>query len=754
MAAKDRKTAGADELTPSKAQYFSWINNTNEGSTEEQTLVNLDYFRWLKEKYGMQLDIYAFDAGNLDTFSGKYYSERLPLIREKFPEGFKNIVSSASSIGTKLGMWGGPDGFGDTKEDADKRRETMITFCRDYGFALFKLDAACSGLRQEKRPEFAKMMEECRKYQPELIALNHRIDFGECEKYLTTFLWQGVETYVDVHICNPCTAPHHRAFIFTRGEVPGLQRLSEDHGVCLSSCMDRFEDDLIYQAFNRNLILSPEIYGNPWLLRDDEHAKLAYIYNLHRQYNEILVKGFILDEEKYGPNAVSRGNGERRLVSFGNASWKKKSVNVKLDEEIGLDKCEKVSVIIRHPYIQLLGEYEYGSETEITVDPFRAVLLEICDSAKAPKLLCDKPHRMIGLSEYEQVNTAYEIKKLGTASAVPVPTTAVKLAETAFFTMDHDSLEIRSLRRAGETAIPEVQKARDMFFNQKTYFLRGCEGAFAFDGKKDTFFDGVSLFRFGGLRTDNGCLRIDFGDVFNADTVEIEYFSPDVPVRESPENNPPESADISDDLLNWTKCFDRRVRDVDTAEDETVNNNLIVNTDYDEIIPIRGKRCVLSFSLPSPVRYFRMPNPVYRIYRISLFKNGKEITLKAPRVNNLLPSTESRPVIGAQQTVVRVRSEDWQEGSYLSVALEGTHGIEGAYAVIDCMGTVYGAPDRSPSFPSNVWEYSVRKTDKCYTYYFPITKNMTDRDIRVWILLFDKEHTDFTSDIYLCPPLC
>jgi len=25
---------GADERTPSRAQYFSWINNTNEGATE------------------------------------------------------------------------------------------------------------------------------------------------------------------------------------------------------------------------------------------------------------------------------------------------------------------------------------------------------------------------------------------------------------------------------------------------------------------------------------------------------------------------------------------------------------------------------------------------------------------------------------------------------------------------------------------------------------------------------------------------
>lgn len=54
--------AGATEKTPSVPQYFSWINNTNEGSTEAQTLANLDFFHYLYKTYGMQLKIYAFDA--------------------------------------------------------------------------------------------------------------------------------------------------------------------------------------------------------------------------------------------------------------------------------------------------------------------------------------------------------------------------------------------------------------------------------------------------------------------------------------------------------------------------------------------------------------------------------------------------------------------------------------------------------------------------------------------------------------------
>ena len=63
---KYKKYAGADNMTPSVPQYFTWINNTNEGSTEVQTLINLEYFKWLRDAYGMRLGIYAWDAGNFD----------------------------------------------------------------------------------------------------------------------------------------------------------------------------------------------------------------------------------------------------------------------------------------------------------------------------------------------------------------------------------------------------------------------------------------------------------------------------------------------------------------------------------------------------------------------------------------------------------------------------------------------------------------------------------------------------------------
>ena len=99
---KNRKTAGADERSPSRPQYFSWINNTNEGSTEEQTLINLDYFAYLKDTYGMQLDIYAWDAGNLDGARETYETLDSPKLTAQFPNTYAQIAARCKELGIKL----------------------------------------------------------------------------------------------------------------------------------------------------------------------------------------------------------------------------------------------------------------------------------------------------------------------------------------------------------------------------------------------------------------------------------------------------------------------------------------------------------------------------------------------------------------------------------------------------------------------------------------------------------------------------
>ncbi len=560
--------------------------------------------------------IYAWNAGNLDGASGTYEGADSEKTRAQYPNGYASLAKAAGAIGTKFGAWCGPDGLGSTEEESRERYELMVSLCRDYHFGLFKMDGVCGDLRPEKQELFVSMMKECRKYSPELILLNHRLNLGEGMPYATTSLWNGQETYVDVFISNHCPAPHNRAYIFDRGNTPGLERLIEDHGVCLSSCLDYFEDDLIYQAFGRSLILAPEIYGNPWFLRDDEQAKLARIYNLHRAYGKILVSGVLLPPN-YGPSAVSRGDGKTRFITTGNKSWSRESISVNLNSEIGLERNDgKIVVAIHHPYERVVGVYSYGDRVAVDIPPFRACLIEVSYQETFRQMLSGCEYEVLHETEgradrvkllhvYDTVrltengddgiaipeaqrngkfdNTIADPIKLGTTYECEIPSNAEQLLETAHFVMDMDSFEARSLKRSGDTKIPEVKAARDAFFNQETYILRGCESKYAFDGKNDTFFDGLS--KTDGSRADGGCLRVDFGSVYNADYLAIEYFDVYEPIRECVKQEITPRGDFSTDLAMFKDSY---LYSLETVCNDEVG---VLAERVHNIIKCKGRRC-------------------------------------------------------------------------------------------------------------------------------------------------------------------
>ncbi|MFC2157952.1 hypothetical protein ACFLT9_08965, partial [Acidobacteriota bacterium] len=599
-AQKEKKVfPGADETTPSRSEYFSWINNTNEGATESHTLINLDFFRWLHDEFGMKLDIYAFDAGALDgkRFYGRMDSDRF---KKQFPNGFDPIYQKAKEMGTRLGIWGGPDGFGETPKEEQERIEQMVSLCRDLEFALFKFDSVCGPLRPEKEDTFIRMMIECRLHSPDLILLNHRLGFKRAQAHATTFLWEGKETYIDVFSTNRTTAPHHRADAISRGLVPGLQRLTEDHGVCLSSCLDYWEDDLILQAFNRSLILAPQLYGSPWFLRDDEYPKLARIFNLHRKYRDILVNGIVLPEARFGPSAVSRGDGSTRLITLRNLDWEDTTYSIPLDDSIGLTAEGRVHFRQFHPTERIFGDFSYGSQIDIDVAPFRSCLLlvttEECDEPgvlgtdyeviqnvqgkPVSILLKGMPgtEARISLSskdrKFKAANLAGETiggllngkeisvrfpgrpiekkyhRKLADLQPAEIPGDAESLYEATIYAADNNALEVRSLFRSGQSSVPQVNKARDAFFEQEMFVTRGIWDRNLFDGNEGTGFWPSRRYNI-DKRVKGGCLRIDLGEITDIDRIILR--APDdyslQPILRDEGNH----VEVSTDLKSWQR---------------------------------------------------------------------------------------------------------------------------------------------------------------------------------------------------------
>ena len=754
---------GADENTASKAQYFSWINNTNEGTTEKQTQINLDFFAWLKSEYGMQLDIYAFDAGAIDgkRFYGSLGSKRF---KRQFPYSFDSIYHKADSLGIRLGIWGGPDGFGNTTEEQKARTEQMLSLCRDYNFALLKFDAVCGPLRPEKEDAFINMMKECRKYSPDLILLNHRLGLEKAKPYATTFLWGGAETYIDVFMTNNTTAPHHRAAELERGLVPNLQRLTEDHGVCLSSCLDYWDDGLILQAFNRSLILAPEIYGNPWLLRDDEFAKLARIYNIHRKYNHILVNGKVLPENKYGHFAVSRGNEKTRFITLRNNSWTETEYKISLTDEIGIEKTRKnIQIIQLHPNENFIGSFQYGNTVSVKVEAFRSALFMITTKEYDEPLvhgsefniIRNVPDKSVILnlvggqgttaniylnnikSRYKTVKLngiadtdlftkrSVRIKfpgkklkypahrKIADLKEVRIPDDAEALYEATVFSADNNALEVRSFYRSGKSNIAVVKKAREAFFNQKSFINRGIWDKNLFDGDRNTGFWPSKKYDI-DLRVKAGAFRLDLGKVVDVDSLVFympDYFSLHPLLME--EGN---YAEISTDLKHWEV--------------------ITYLADTQMVIPVHSK-----------MRYLRLQYQPQHIVEIEGFYKGNKLNSAKWRASNLFAHSSRMHCVKAWESTFTL--SELANNSYLSLAINGKHGVEGAYVAAKIDGEYVGAPDRASSYPSNTWEYVNAERDANYTYYIPMKDEYIGKKIEVFVLAYDKNNIDIKPELWI-----
>lgn len=755
-AAQEKVFPGADESSPSRAQYFSWINNTNEGADEEHTRINLEFFGWLKKEYGMQLDIYGFDAGAIDgaKFYGSIYSDRF---KKQFPNGFDPIYKQAKELEIRLGVWGGPDGFGDTPEEEKARIDQMVKLCKDYEFALFKFDAVCGVLRPEKEDAFIEMMTKARKHSPDLILLNHRLGLTKGKPHATTFLFGGAETYIDVHMTNSMTAPHNRAQALSRGGVPDLQRLTEDHGVCISSCIDYWEDDLILQAFNRALILSPQIYGNPWLLNDHEFAKLARIFNLHKKYRDILISGIELPET-YGPNAVARGSKDTRFVTMRNLNWESTSYKIKLDEEIGLESNGKVTLVQLHPTEKVIGIFEHGEVVDVEVHPFRAcMVMATTEKYTDPvvkgvdfeivKNVADKPVEihllgkpgtssdvsLLNAGDYKaatingkdasalleggSVSVKFDgellknktHRKLGEFAEVPVPADAEALYEATVFASDNNALEVRSLQRSGETKIPEVKAARDAFFNQETFVDRAVWDKNLFDGDLETTF-----FPSTKIRTVREAFRLDLGKVQHVD--EIIVTVPDVfslsPMKEAEGN----FVEVSSDLKNW-----------------------------ESITYLAGDK--MTIPIGKSVRYLRFKTFARQISEIEGIANGKQLDRSNWKASNLFTHPSAKRAVKAWKSTVTL--DEIPANSYLCVAINGVHGNEGAYVSAKIDGELVGAPDRAPSMLCNPWEYFAAGPSKNYTYYIPMKEEYKGKSIELFVLGYDKSNLNYKSEVWI-----
>jgi len=538
-------------------------------------------------------------------------------------------------------------------------------------------------------------------------------------------------------------------------------RLTEDHGVCISSCIDYWDDDLVLQAFNRSLILAPQIYGNPWLMRDDEFPKLARIYNLHRKYRDILISGLALPQS-YGPYAVSRGDSKTRIISLRNLSWEDRTYNINIGEEIGLTEGYQYHVRQFHPTERVLGAFRNGESVQVTIPAYRSYLviisaekfddpgligsdyqiikdipgedieidvlglpgttsfLQLEESGDYSRVLLNdeessdlKKGRVIKLDfEGEKLDFPAH-RKIMDLAEIKLPDDKEVLYESTVFAADNNALEVRSLYRSGPTEIPEVKAARQAFFEQETFLKRGIWDKNLFDGDRSTGFFPSNKYK-QDQRVDGGCFRLDLGEILEPDSVIL--FAADEYSLQPLLKDEGNYVEVSEDLITW-----------------------------EQLTYLAGER--MHIEIDRPVRYFRFKEYADRLVEIEVYVEGKKTDPSLFRASNLFAYPSIKNAVKAWGGSFTL--EELARGSYLSVAVNGTHGVEGAYAALKVDGQYIGAPDRARSYPSNTWEYINARGHANYTYYFPLDPSYVGKEIEVFVLAYNEEQSRLLPVVWI-----
>jgi hypothetical protein len=304
-------------------------------------------------------------------------------------------------------------------------------------------------------------------------------------------------------------------------------------------------------------------------------------------------------------------------------------------------------------------------------------------------------------------------RKAGDFKEISVPGDAAILYEATVFSADNNALEVRSLARSGETKIPEVKAARDAFFNQDAFVNRGLWDKNLFDGNLKTSFYESAKYR-GEQQPKGAMLRVDLGKVTAIDEL----------------------------ILKVTDEFSLQPLLIDEGNFVEVSKDL--NT-WKQLTYIAGT--TMHIAINDSARYFRFAIHPQQLAEIEGIYKGKQLDRTLWRASNLFAPSSKMLAKKAWKTTFKLT--ELANNGYLSVALNGTHGIEGAYVAAKINGEYVGAPDRAVSYPSNTWEHTNAKQDQNYTYYIPLKKEYLNKEVEIFVLSYDLANSNFQPEAWI-----
>jgi len=794
--------------------YFDWLCHDNSGPRESEVLANFAALRRLKELYGLQFDIYNSDAGLVES-QGTYYPQFKANFLSRFPAGLKPLAEGSKALGMRLGLWLGPDGFGERAEEMTARKEQLLSWVRDFNVGLFKMDTVVSDLShpdkyvlEKKYQNLADALAEARRIDPGFVAINHRINDSPYMLTITDcLLWRGEETYIDVHISNETASLYNRDCSIGRELTSEFYRTPfrqfEDHGICFNSCLERWEDDLVAQAFGRASVLSPEMYGTFFFLGDEDYPRLARLVQLHKRLEPLLKTAYPLPG-----GDIAHADGASSVVLVRNMTWEPAVKTISLDASIGLAAAPGAPLTVRqrHPWEMLMKRAGdgavLGGTLAVELDPFSLRLIQIDTVAPAEPIVAGIPYEIVPGPDAE----SFGIKFLGspgqtaevaflnfgdrtvrTRAGQPVPTgdkpwpaafpgtpaagpsfarlagfgddpagaaEGQRLAELAKFSIDDDALEVREMVRLKRepSGLPEIEACRAYMWDK----VAAAEGTFrnAFDGDPGTrWSDGFPRRSpFTGspaaYRSETSLWRIDLGRPTDLATLELRV------VRRT-DAAFLEAVETSADLTTWTRTDGSSLA---AAESIPAAGSLSQRGQTIKIFDVdAGDQRPVVISIPlsgRPCRYVRIRGRNFGVSEILGFDGaGRSLDRSGWRATNFLGETPApRRVLSA----IHVPAEDTPGREYAIAVTAGPakfDPVDGVYVVALVDGRPVVPRHRAPSYPYHNYEWNSGAPKLAgMTFRIPIDRAWKGKTVEFRVMMFGDGADGARAELRLVTP--
>ena len=795
--------------------YFDWLCHDNSGPLESEILANFAALKKLRELYGLQFDIYNSDAGLVES-QGTYFPQFRAHFDQRFPNGLRAIADTSARLGMKLGLWIGPDGFGETPASMAARRNQLLEWVKNFNVGLFKMDTVVSALAhddkyilEKKYQSLADALAEARRLDPSFIAINHRINNSPYMLTITDcLLWNGEETYIDVHIANTTAALYNRSASIGRALTSEFFktpfRQFEDHGICFNSSVEKWEDDLVAQAFGRASVLSPELYGTFFFLPDEAYPTLARLIQLHKRSESLLKQAFPLAD-----GDISHSDGRSSLIVLRNPTWSYQTKVVALDRTIGLIAPRGTPLTIRqrhpHEFLTSNGGIKSGESLRVELEPFALQLIQVDagipdepylggvlydvipgrDAASFDVKLLGEPGRSATVSFHNFAGKSIQLEGRAVnategkpwkisfpgrpavgqpfsrlrdfVNAPPGRVDGAYLAEFAKFTVDDDALETREMDALARTPsiLPEIEACRD-YMRRKVIIAEGSARN-AFDADPATrWSDGYSRRSpFTGspapYRSDDSLWRIDLGVLTDVRKLVLDV------VRRT-EDGFLRAIDTSPDLKTWIRADGLSL---EPAQAIPAITELRQRGRRIKVFDVEaGDNKPIQIQIPLPPgksRYVRIRGRNFSVSEIVGYDGqGRKVDRGQWHATNLFGETP-RPtrVLEAEHTL-----SEYRPGQEFAVAVHSGpvkfDPVDGAYvaAVID--GKVVVPRHRAPAYPYHnyEWNSSWLKTDKLdgMTFRLPVKPEWAGKVVKFYAVLFGEGADAARAELHLVTP--